>query len=62
MTTEEWLDAIAAARPPLTDRQIAILRPIWRPAPNENAAPARTAEAATPAKRSQEGTSHATAV
>jgi len=61
VTTEEWLDATAAARPPLTDRQIAILRPIWRPAPKENAAPARTAEAATP-NRSRKGTSHATAV
>jgi hypothetical protein len=62
MTTEEWLDATAATRPPLTDRQIAILRTVWRPAPNENAAPARTAEAATRSNRSQEGTSHATAV
>lgn len=31
MTNEEWLAACLATRPPLTQAQIAVMRPIFRP-------------------------------
>jgi hypothetical protein len=46
MTTEEWRAAVAADRPPLTEAQLAILRPIWRPAaPHIKDAPRAPTEA-----------------
>ena len=32
MTTEEWREKVAADRPPLTQAQIAALRPVFAPA------------------------------
>lgn len=47
MSTEQWVAACLASRPPLTQAQIAALRPVFRPViPQMRAAPAVTAEAA----------------
>jgi hypothetical protein len=44
MTTDEWVAAVLATRPPLTQAQLAVLRPIFRPVipRTHNAAPALT--------------------
>jgi hypothetical protein len=53
MTTDEWLEKVAADRPPLSREQIAVLRPILAPTvpAMRSAAPAVQAETApqTPA-------------
>ena len=41
MTTDEWLQKVAADRPPLTAAQVAALRPVLAPViPHISAAPA----------------------
>ena len=44
LSTDEWLDRCLAAAPPLTQAQIAVLRPVFRPVipHTHNAAPAVT--------------------
>ena len=51
MTAEEWLAATLADAPPLSQAQIAILRPVFRPVIPQitNAAPARQQEPPVPA-------------
>jgi hypothetical protein len=56
MTTEEWLQKVAADRPPLTPAQIALLRPVLAPAVpriKENAAPTAEAGAAPESLRTE---------
>ena len=59
MTTGEWVAACLASRPPLTQAQIAALRPVFAPViPHMRAAPAVTAGAAparTATQESREG-------
>ena len=44
---DEWRREVAAGATPLSDRQIAILRTVWRPSPAQgNAAPVTATEAA----------------
>lgn len=42
MTTGEWRAAVAAARPPLTAAQLAILRQLWKTPAQKDAAPDRS--------------------
>ena len=47
MTTEEWLEKVAADRPAMSDAQITALRPVLAPViPHMTAAPAAEAAAA----------------
>jgi hypothetical protein len=58
MTTEEWVEAVVAAAPPLSERQKTIIRAIFQNTAqhiNENAA--TTATEATPDPQAPDGTS-----
>lgn len=61
MSIEAWCEQVAAARPPLSAAQLAILRPLWR-TPSKTTAPATDAGAESPVDTEPEGVRHARAV